>query len=183
MRPLRLSASVKLHDAIVNILIYPSLTGQTLLTADTVCLPGNHEIWCVSCVSRLPSTKSVLQNRLFPLTALEPRAPGARRLELVKTFLSVRDHDYPTLPPTDHRPIADLVEVFRPDLVEVVRPDLGRGLPLWGVRPGRAGLRCRGGAEQAVQGGSRGLPLTRPAACRRTRPRGRASPSLLGGVL
>jgi hypothetical protein len=28
---------------------------------------------------------------------------------------------------------------------------------LWGVRPRRAGLRCRDGAEQAVQGGSRGL--------------------------
>jgi len=37
-------ASVKLHDAIVNILTYPSLIWQTLLTADTVCLPGNHEI-------------------------------------------------------------------------------------------------------------------------------------------
>ena len=95
--------SVKLHDAIVNILIYPSLTGQTLLTADTVCLPGNHEIHCVSCVSRLPSTKSVLQNRFFPLTALEPRAPGARSLELVKTFLVGSRSSYPTLPPTDHR--------------------------------------------------------------------------------
>ena len=151
VRPLRLSASVKLHDAIVNILNYPSLTGQTLLTADTARLPGNHEIPCVSCVSRLPSTKSVLQNRLFPLTALEPRAPGARSLELVKTFLVGSRSSYPTLPPTDHRPISDRGAVDR--------LDLGRGLPLWGVRPRRAGLRCRVGAAQAVQGGSRPPPM------------------------
>ena len=87
---------------------------------------------CVRCVSRLPSTKSVRENRCFPLTALELRAPGARRLELVRTFLVGSRSRYPTLPPTDHRPISDRGAA--------VRPDLGRGLPLWGVRPRRAGL-------------------------------------------
>jgi len=130
--------SVKLHDAIVNILIYPSLTGQTLLTADTVCLPGNHEIHCVSCVSRLPSTKSVLQNRFFPLTALEPRAPGARSLELVKTFLVGSRSSYPTLPPTDHRPISTSTDS---DRGAVDRLALGRG-PLNGgpAEAGRSAL-------------------------------------------
>ena len=128
---------------------------------------------CVRCVSRLPSPKSVLSNRRLPLTALEPRAPGARRLELVRTFLVGSRSPYPTLPPTDHRPISDRGAVDR--------LDLGRGLPLWGVRPRRAGLCPVTVLNRRFRAEAGACSLTRPA---KPHPAScRASPSLLGGEL
>ena len=94
---------------------------------------------------------------------------------MLERFLSVHDHLIRPSPPPTTSSILDRGAVDR--------LDLGRGLPLWGVRPRRAGLCPEAVLNRRFRAEAGACSLTRPAACRRTRPRGRASPSLLGGEL